>query len=157
MEVAFKPDERDAFSSSEIGRFYSLDRESHVTHAIDDEFSMMEQELTDIQHQIEENRKLANSPKLRTREGARNPALPGGGQENQEISSHFFSNLANHFDLISKKNSICRSNDTGDSKNKERPKEPLENIKENFTSKLSLSTAGKLPSAKALPLRHSNH
>jgi len=153
MEVAFKPDERDAFSSSEFGRFYSLDRESHVTHAIDDEFSMMEQELTDIQHQIEANRKLANSPKLRTREGARNPALPGGGQENQEISSHFFSNLANHFELNSKKKSTSRSNDTSDSKNKE----PLENIKENFISKLSLSTAGKVPSAKALPLRHSNH
>jgi len=152
MEVAFKPDERDAFSSSEIGRFYSLDRESHVTHAIDDEFSMMEQELTDIQHQIEENRKLANSPKLRAREGARNPALPGGGQENLEISSHFFSNLANHFELKSKKKSTSRSNDKSDSKNKE----PLENIKENL-SKLSLSTASKVPSSKALPLRHSNH
>jgi len=151
MEFACKPDVRDAFSSSEFGRFYSLDRESHISHLVDDEFSMMDQELTDIQLQIEDSKKLTNSPLLGIREGARNPALPGD-EEKQEISSLFFTNFANHFELISKSNT-SKPNDTNTSKKKE----PLENIKENFKSKLSLSTGGKLHIAKALPLRHSNH
>eukprot|EP00587_Corethron_hystrix_P010482 CAMPEP_0113331090 /NCGR_PEP_ID=MMETSP0010_2-20120614/22254_1 /TAXON_ID=216773 ORGANISM="Corethron hystrix, Strain 308" /NCGR_SAMPLE_ID=MMETSP0010_2 /ASSEMBLY_ACC=CAM_ASM_000155 /LENGTH=132 /DNA_ID=CAMNT_0000194235 /DNA_START=96 /DNA_END=494 /DNA_ORIENTATION=- /assembly_acc=CAM_ASM_000155 len=127
--------------------FCSLDIDSQSNTFDENEFSIIEQELIDIQELQDE--KVAGSP-AKIRDGARNPALPAHNSRDDAEEIREKNPL-----LTSTSNQRTNLLDISATCNRKKS-DTVDGVKENFVSKLNLGIAIKSINAKALPLRPSN-